>query len=143
MQFCSVFFLFLFFLFFFMISFFITFVFAENIKFKLMWNNDVQFVINLNNDVQCVITLYNDVQFVINLNKIRCLFRDSLKSKDILFGETSGNISFIFEHPIICKTVNISTNLTTSSSVCLVFIGRLITDWLVENINPYMTLYRM
>jgi len=52
---------------------------------------------------------------------------------------TSGNISFIFGRPIICKTIHILTNRATSLSVCSVLIGRLIVDWWFENMNPGVT----
>ena len=52
---------------------------------------------------------------------------------------TSGNISFIFGRPIICKTIHILTNRATSLSVCSVLIDRLIVDWWFEYMNPGVT----
>ena len=66
-------------------------------------------------------------------------FGDTLSSKDILYGITSGNLLLIFDRTI-SKTVNRSINRTPIMNMCWVLIGRLITaDWLVENMNPDVT----
>ena len=45
--------------------------------------------------------------------------------------------------PIICKTVEYTDQSDNSSCSVHVLNGRLIADWLVENMNPDMILYRM
>jgi hypothetical protein len=62
-------------------------------------------------------------------------------------GVKSGNLSFIFDHPIIARQLNY---IGKSENSCLhVFsfntsrFSRPITDWSVENINPDMTLSMM
>jgi hypothetical protein len=58
-----------------------------------------------------------------------------------------GDLSFIFDRPIKCKTVKYTDQLDNSSWNVLGFdtlrFIRLIADWSVENIKPDMTPYRM
>jgi len=72
-------------------------------------------------------------------------FGDTLTPNNILYGVTSANLSFIliFDHSIICKTIQYIDQSHNRSQNMLGFntirIGRLITDWLVENMNTDMT----
>ena len=66
-------------------------------------------------------------------------FGDTLTSNDIPLGVTSGNLSFIFNHPIFCKTVEYIDQSYNSSWCVLSLISRLIGDSSVENMNPNMT----
>ena len=69
-------------------------------------------------------------------------FGNTLIYNGIPFGVMSGHRSFIFDCPIICKTVNISsTNQTTSLTMHSVFIVRLIAHWSCDNMNLDVTLY--
>ena len=66
-------------------------------------------------------------------------------SNYVLLGVKSGNLSFIFGRPIICKTLKHIDHWHNRSRCVLCFKGfsRLITDWLVENVNPDMTSNRI
>ena len=59
---------------------------------------------------------------------------------NIPYGVTSGNFSFIFDHPIICKTfeyINKSNNSYEHvHSVNTSKFGRLIIDYFVEHMTP-------
>lgn len=75
------------------------------------------------------------------------LFGNTLIPNNILYGVMVGNISFIFDRPIIRKALNIFTNWTTVLIMCLIFVTskywRHVADWSVENMLPNVTFYWM
>ena len=65
---------------------------------------------------------------------------DTVTFNNILFRVMSGNLSFIFDRPIMCKTVKNMDQLDNSSWYYKVV---LLPDWSVENMNPDITQYWM
>ena len=67
-------------------------------------------------------------------------FGYTLTSNNIMFEVMSCNLSFIFDHPIVCKTVKHIDQSENSSWPVLVFntlrFSRLIADWSVEIYEP-------
>ena len=80
-----------------------------------------------------------------NLFIIRCLLYHTLTSNRLV----SCDLSFIFNCPIICKTVKYSDHLDNSSCHVLGLIPkdlasyRLIAGWSVRSMNPDVTSYRL
>jgi hypothetical protein len=76
-------------------------------------------------------------------------FGDTLISDNNMFGVMPCNLSFIFEHLIICKTVIYIDKKDNSLWHVLVLsfdtkrLSRLVSDLSVEKMNPDMTSYRM
>jgi len=67
-------------------------------------------------------------------------FGDTLTSNKIPFGGMSYNMSFIFNRPIMCKTLIYIEQLDCIYWWVLSFdtlrFSRLVADWSVENVNP-------